>query len=406
MKKEEDLTLGTPIFRIIFHIDLNAFFASCETTLRPELQKLPLAITGEKSSKRGIVVTANYVARQYGVHSAMPLMQAKKKCPSLVVVAANFDLYRKISQQFIDLLHTYSDKVEKASIDEAYVDVTHLYHQVHPLLLAQQIQARILNELKIGCSIGIAPNKFLAKMASDMKKPNGITVLRKRDLPKMLWPLPIEEMFGIGKASSPKLKQLGINTINDLVHYKDVEKIEQLFGRHALKWIEDAKGNDQTPINPNKYEVPSSIGHSTTFAKDYCFDEEIKAEAKRMCIKTSNRLKRYQLYAKTISIQLKDNTFKQITRSKTVEVPIQTVSEIYPIIEELFEEHWEGQPLRLVGVNTTNLVSTNKVTQQLNLFNYQSFATEEKLNQTLQKIKTKHGNHLIQKGIQKGQKNK
>ncbi len=406
MKKEEDLTLGTPIFRIIFHIDLNAFFASCETTLRPELQKLPLAITGEKSSKRGIVVTANYVARQYGVHSAMPLMQAKKKCPSLVVVAANFDLYKKISQQFIDLLHTYSDKVEKASIDEAYVDVTHLYHQVHPLLLAQQIQARILNELKIGCSIGIAPNKFLAKMASDMKKPNGITVLRKRDLPKMLWPLPIEEMFGIGKASSPKLKQLGINTIHDLVHYKDVEKIEQLFGRHALKWIEDAKGNDQTPINPNKYEVPSSIGHSTTFAKDYCFDEEIKAEAKRMCIKTSNRLKRYQLYAKTISIQLKDNTFKQITRSKTVEVPIQTVSEIYPIIEELFEEHWEGQPLRLVGVNTTNLVSTNKVTQQLNLFNYQSFATEEKLNQTLQKIKTKHGKHLIQKGIQKGQKNK
>lgn len=404
MKKEEDLTLGMPIFRIIFHIDLNAFFASCETTLRPELENLPLAISGEKSSKRGIVTTANYVARQFGVHSAMPLMQAKKKCPSLVVVPANFDLYRKISQQFIELLQTYSDQVEKASIDEAYVDVTHLYHQIHPVKLAQQIQMRIQNELKIGCSIGIAPNKFLAKMASDMKKPNGITVLRKRDLPSVLWPLPIEEMFGVGKASSLKLKQLGINTIEDLVHYKEVEKIEQLFGRHGLKWIENGKGNDQTPINPNKYEVPSSIGHSTTFTKDYCFDEEIKKEAKRMCIKTSNRLKRYQLYAKTISIQLKDHTFKQITRSKTVEIPIQHVDEIYSIIEELFEEHWEGQPLRLVGVNTTNLVSTNKVTQQLNLFNYQSFAAEEKLNQTLQKIKTKHGNHLIQKGIQKGKK--
>ena len=396
--------MGTPIFRIIFHIDLNAFFASCETILRPELQNLPLAITGEKSSKRGIVVTANYVARQYGVHSAMPLMQAKKKCPHLVVASANFDLYRKISQQFIQLLHEYSDQVEKASIDEAYVDVTHLYQEIHPLHLAQQIQQRIFNELKIGCSIGVAPNKFLAKMASDMKKPNGITVLRKRDLPHILWPMPIEEMFGVGKASSPKLKQLGINTIGDLVHYKDVDKIEQLFGHHALKWIENAKGNDQNPINPNKYEVPSSIGHSTTFSKDYCFDEEIKAEAKRMCIKTSNRLKKYGLYAKTISIQLKDTSFKQITRSQTVQVPIQSVNELYPIIEELFDEHWEGQALRLIGVNTTNLVNTNKVTQQLNLFNYQSFASEEKLNQTIQQIKTKHGTHLIQKGIQKGQK--
>ena len=396
--------MGTPIFRIIFHIDLNAFFASCETILRPELQNLPLAITGEKSSKRGIVVTANYVARQYGVHSAMPLMQAKKKCPHLVVASANYDLYRKISQQFIQLLHEYSDQVEKASIDEAYVDVTHLYQEIHPLHLAQQIQQRIFNELKIGCSIGVAPNKFLAKMASDMKKPNGITVLRKRDLPHILWPMPIEEMFGVGKASSPKLKQLGINTIGDLVHYKDVDKIEQLFGHHALKWIENAKGNDQNPINPNKYEVPSSIGHSTTFSKDYCFAEEIKAEAKRMCIKTSNRLKKYGLYAKTISIQLKDTSFKQITRSQTVQIPIQSVNELYPIIEELFDEHWEGQALRLIGVNTTNLVNTNKVTQQLNLFNYQSFASEEKLNQTIQQIKTKHGTHLIQKGIQKGQK--
>lgn len=396
--------MGTPIFRIIFHIDLNAFFASCETILRPELQNLPLAITGEKSSKRGIVVTANYVARQYGVHSAMPLMQAKKKCPHLVVASANFDLYRKISQQFIQLLHEYSDQVEKASIDEAYVDVTHLYQEIHPLHLAQQIQQHIFNELKIGCSIGVAPNKFLAKMASDMKKPNGITVLRKRDLPHILWPMPIEEMFGVGKASSPKLKQLGINTIGDLVHYKDVDKIEQLFGHHALKWIENAKGNDQNPINPNKYEVPSSIGHSTTFSKDYCFAEEIKAEAKRMCIKTSNRLKKYGLYAKTISIQLKDTSFKQITRSQTVQIPIQSVNELYPIIEELFDEHWEGQALRLIGVNTTNLVNTNKVTQQLNLFNYQSFASEEKLNQTIQQIKTKHGTHLIQKGIQKGQK--
>ena len=260
-----------PIFRIIFHIDLNAFFASCEIARRPELKDVPVAITGEKSSKRGIVTTANYVARKYGVSSAMPLVQAKRKCPNLVVIAANFNLYKQVSRQFLDLLHTYTDQVEKASIDEAYLDVTALFQEggVHPVQLALQMQQRIFNELKIGCSVGIGPNKFLAKMASDMKKPNGITVLRKRDLPQLLWPRPIEEMFGVGKASAPKLKQLGIQTIGDLVHFHEVERLEWLFGSQALKWIEHARGEDLSIVDPQRYEVPSSIGHSTTFSKDY-----------------------------------------------------------------------------------------------------------------------------------------
>lgn len=397
--------MGEPIFRIIFHIDLNAFFASCETILHPELKVKPLVITGEKNSKRGIVVTANYEARKYGIHSAMPLMQAMKKCPHLMVAPVRFDLYRKISNQFMKILQEYSPLVEKASIDEAYIDVTHHYQQnAHPLALAQHIQERITNELQIGCSIGVAPNKFLAKMASDMKKPNGITVLRKRDLQTMLWPLPIEEMFGVGRASAPKLKQMGIFTIGDLVRIEDEEKYQQLFGKQALKWIEDAKGEDKSPINPHKYEELSSIGHSTTFPKDYSFEIELKQQAKLMCFKTANRLKQHGFYAKTVTLQMKETNFKQISRSKTVTVPVQTVEELYVIIEELFDEHWDGIPLRLIGVNTTNLVKTKKVTEQLNLFNYQNFAEEEKLNQTLNKIKTKHGESIISKGIKKGEK--
>lgn len=395
-----------PIFRIIFHIDLNAFFASCEIAKRPELKALPVAVTGEKSSKRGIVTTANYVARSYGVHSAMPLLQAKKKCPQLVVLAADFKLYRQISRQFMNLLHEYTNQVEKASIDEAYLDVTALFHEekMHPLQLAQTIQQRLLAELKIGCSIGIAPNKFLAKMASDMKKPNGITILRKRDLPHLLWPQPIEEMFGIGKASAPKLKKLGIETIGDLVHYQEVEKLEWMFGHQLLKWVENARGEDHSPVDPTRYEVPSSIGHSTTFFKDYYFEQEIKEEAKKMCLKTANRLKSYGLYAKTVTLQLKDATFKQTTRSLTLTKPIQHINELYPLIEELFDEHWEGQPLRLIGVYTTNLVHTNKVKEPLTLFNYQSFVEEGKIKQTMEEIKNKYGADLIQKGFQKGRK--
>lgn len=395
--------MGTRTFRIIFHIDLNAFFASCETILYPELKHKPLVITGEKNSKRGIVVTANYEARKYGIHSAMPLTQAKKKCSSLIVAPTRFDLYRKISRQFIQILQDYSPLVEKASIDEAYVDVTHHYQHIHPLQLAQQIQQRVAQELQIGCSIGIAPNKFLAKMASDMKKPNGITVLRKRDLKTILWPLPIEDMFGVGKASAPKLKQMGVFTIGDLAKIEDVEKLQQLFGKQALKWLEEARGDDQAPVNPQKYEELSSIGHSTTFPRDYSFEIEIKQQAKFMCIKTANRLKQHGVYAKTISLQMKEANFKQLTRSKTVTIPIQTVEELYAIIEELFDEYWEGQPLRLIGVNTFNLVKSNKVTEQLNLFNYQNFAQEEKLNQTLNQIKNKHGKTIISKGIKKGE---
>ena len=396
--------MGEPLFRIIFHIDLNAFFASCEMVKRPDLKDKPLVITGEKNSKRGIVTTANYVARKFGIHSAMPLLQAKKKCPQLVVLPANFDLYRQTSQHFIRILKAYTPLVEKASIDEAYLDVTDCFKSIHPVELAQQIQQRIATELQIGCSIGIAPNKFLAKMASDMKKPNGITILRKRDLPNLLWPYPIEEMHGIGKASAPKLKKLGIETIGDLASYEDVNKLEQVFGRHSLKWIDDAKGDDQTPVDPHRYDTLSSIGHSTTFPKDYSFEFEIKNQAKLMCFKTANRLKQHQVFAKTITLQLKYSNFKQVSRSKTVDIPLQTADELYLVIEELFDEHWTGAPVRLIGVSTANFSKTRKVTEQLNLFNYQSFASEETLNQTLYQIKNKYGETIISKGLKKGEK--
>lgn len=396
--------MGEPIFRIIFHIDLNAFFASCEMVKRPDLKAKPLVITGRKNSKRGIVVTSNYEARKFGVYSAMSLQQALKQCPKLVVLPANYELYRQTSSKFMSILKSYTPLVEKASIDEAYLDVTEFYQQIHPIALAHQIQKQIATELQIGCSIGIAPNKFLAKMASDMKKPNGVTVLRKRDLENLLWHLPIEQMHGIGKASAPKLKHLGIETIGDLAKYQDLGRLEQLFGKHSLKWVENALGDDFTPVNPERYETLSSIGHSTTFATDYSFDLEIKKQAKLMCQKTANRLKQHRVFAKTISLQLKYANFKQISRSHTVEVPLQTTEELYAVIEELFDEHWTGDPVRLVGVSTANFTNTKKVSEQLTLFNYQSFTAEETLNQTVYRIQNKFGENIISKGIKKGEK--
>ena len=184
--------------QIIFHIDLNAFFASAEVAMNPSLKGKPLVISG--NNRRSIVTTASYEARKYGIHSAMPLFKAKELCRHLIVRPVNFDLYRKLSQSFFDLIASYSSILEIASIDECYVDFTDYVQKqnIHPYLLAYELQQRVWQELHLSCSIGIAPNKFMAKMASDMKKPMGITILNRKNYKELLWPLDIADMFGIG----------------------------------------------------------------------------------------------------------------------------------------------------------------------------------------------------------------
>ena len=198
-------------YKVIFHVDLNAFFASCEMAQNPALKKVPLGIGGRKD--RGVLTTANYEARKYGVSSAMPVMEARRLCPNLEVLPVNFPLYEKYSNIFFDLLSEYSDTIEKGSIDEGYLDMTNPKVDKHPLELAKEIQTRLLEEHDLPVSIGVAPNMFLAKMASNMKKPLGVTVLRRRDIEEKLWPLPIEAMHGIGKKTYPDLKLIGIQTI-------------------------------------------------------------------------------------------------------------------------------------------------------------------------------------------------
>jgi DNA polymerase-4 len=184
-------------YRIIFHVDLNAFYASCEEAIDPSLKSHPIGIA--KNSDRGILTTANYAARKFGVSSAMNVYEAKKRCLHIKIIPPNFALYEAYSDQFFTYLRTFTDQIEPASIDEGYLDLTNDLNGKHPLDIAKEIQETLLNQYQLPVSIGIAPNMFLAKMASDMKKPLGITVLRKRDIQEKLWPLPIEKMFGIGK---------------------------------------------------------------------------------------------------------------------------------------------------------------------------------------------------------------
>ena len=200
--------------RIYFHVDLNAFFASAEILRDPSLKGKPIVVSGQ--TKRSVVSTASYEARAYGIHSAMSIILAKKLCPDLEIIEGHYSYYHSLSDEFMTIVRSFSPYMEKASIDECYVDVTDVIQQYkHPLDLAVLLQKAIYQKTGLGCSIGIGPNLFLAKMASDMKKPMGITVLRIRDVEAKLWPLPVHKMRGIGRKTLPKVEALGIKTIGD-----------------------------------------------------------------------------------------------------------------------------------------------------------------------------------------------
>jgi DNA polymerase-4 len=327
---------------------------------------VPIGIGGK--SDRGVLTTANYVARQFGVKSAMSVVEAKRLCPSLVVLPTNFELYHKYSDAFFDLLHEYTDTIEKGSIDEGYLDMTNHVENKHPLDIAKEIQERLLEEVGLPVSIGIAPNMFLAKMASDMKKPMGITVLRKRDVNEKLWPLPIETMFGIGKKTYPNLKLMGIHTIGDLVKEKDNPKLKLALGNRTEEFINKAFGNDQRQVEPHRYIDMKSIGNSNTYERDIIEYSEAVEKLQALTTKVTERLKDDGSDAKTISIQVRYNDFSQINRSMTLEHYTDNYYDILEVVERLFEENQSDLPIRLLGVSVSNLIESSQNFRQLNIF--------------------------------------
>ena len=384
-------------YKVIFHIDLNAFFASCEIAEDPNLKNIPIGIGG--SSDRGVLTTANYEARKYGIKSGMSGVEARRLCPKLLILPVNFDLYNKYSNIFFNLLHEYTDLIEKGSIDEGYLDMTDDCSEVHPLEIAKEIQERLLNEHKLPVSIGVAPNMFLAKMASDMKKPLGITVLRKRDLKEKLWPLPIEDMFGIGKKTYPNLKLIGINTIGDLVNYKDLRKLNLVLGNRTDHFLDLAKGYDKRIVTPDRYVDMKSIGTSSTYLSDIYEYQKALTNLSKLTQKVTNRLIEDESVSKTISIQVRYNDFSQINRSFTLDFYTDNFYEIYKVVERLFDENPSDLPIRLLGVSLSNLIPTENNVKQINIFDVPKETTkEETVLRLINTINDTYGNKLIKRG--------
>ena len=364
--------------KIIMHIDLNAFFATAEEARNPSLRGKPI-IVGHPG-RRGVVSTANYEARKYGVHSAMPTFEALEKCPSLIIVPCDFAYYEMLSNSFFTLLKRLTPLVEPASIDEGYVDMTEvLSKESDPVAYLKNLQNEIFSELELKCSIGIAPTKFLAKMASDLKKPMGITICRRRDIANLLYPLPIESFWGIGRRTSPRLRELGIDTIGDFKKKcdEDDSKTMETLGKFYFTAKEWVNGGGDDDVDPTPFD-PKSIGRTETLQADTNDYEEIVYKIQELSREVASAAVRERKKGKTVSIVVKDPDFRSHDKSITMKTATNDYDDIFDKATELYEKHFLGKVIRLIGVSLSGLIDPTKETVQMSFWNYQDFEQMDK----------------------------
>ncbi len=352
--------------RVIFHIDINAFFASAHLIEDPSLEGKPVVVC--RDVQGSVVTTASYEARKFGVGSAMPLSHAKRLCPDLVVVELDFELYTELSEAFVEIIRSYSPMVQQASIDEVYVDVTDAIKEYkRPLDLATSIQKTILEELRLPVSIGVAPNKFLAKMASDMEKPLGISVLRIREVESKLWPLPIEEMHGIGKKTVPRLKALNVHTIGDLNNVS-FDQLRVILGNRAQVFIDYANGRGSNQLDLSN--STKSIGQSQTFAQAIYDYDELREKILHEIKELERRAKASQLMGKTIQFSIRFEDMKTHARSITLDKYLNNQDEILERVMSLYAEFEadDHSGVNFISVGLANLKETENIEEQLDLF--------------------------------------
>lgn len=357
------------------HIDLNAFFATAETIIHPEYEGKPIVVG--RDGRRGIVTTASYEARKYGIRSAMPIFKAKELCPNVIIIPGHYDLYERLSKEFFSYVATYSSIIQVASIDECYVDMTDALKNVKDInAYLKELQDGLFNKTKLKCSIGIAPTKFLAKMASDMKKPMGITIIRRKDIANILYPLPIESMFGIGKKTAPHLRNIGIKTIGDLktANQLELKKILGKFYYTCMDWI-DGKGSD---IVETEESDPKSIGNSRTFEHNTDNYEEIKKMIKYLCMMVSKRAKEEEKLGTTVQVTVKTTDFKLHTKSMTKNKAFNSYDILQEVALQIYDKMSIEGPIRLIGVTLQNLESIQDIKYQMSLFDYQVHEEEAK----------------------------
>ncbi|MBU7031087.1 MAG: DNA polymerase IV [Theionarchaea archaeon] len=338
--------------RTIVHVDMDAFYAACEIRENPQLRGIPVIIGGDPLKGRGVVTTCSYEAREYGIHSAMPIVQAYERCPHGIYLRPHFSLYSTISNNIMEILKEFSDVFQRASIDEAYLDASRrVFHYENAYVFGKTIRDTIFEREGISCSVGIAPNKSVAKIASDLEKPGGITVVSEEDLFSFLRPLPVEKISGVGKKTKEILNQNAIKTIKDL-EMAEVRTLTRLLGKSG-KWLWlVAHGKDDRPVGYRG--IIKSMGKEHTFSRDTKNIQDIHATLAWIADRLMDRLEKRNTAFKTVTLKVRLKGFETHTKSKTLPFHTHSSEILSSLACEMFEQ-FRGRYVRLIGIRLTNL---------------------------------------------------
>ena len=399
--------------KIIFHIDVNSAFLSwtalhkLKENSEIDIRTIPAIIGGDQSRRHGIVLAKSVPAKEYGIVTAEPIAQAIRKCPNLIIEAPDHQLYADYSKAMMQLLLEYTPDLEQISVDECFLDFTPIAnHYSSAQAAALQIQKQIKEQLGFTVNIGIAPNKLLAKMASDFQKPDRIHTLFADEIPLKMWPLPVGELYGVGKASAARLSALGIKTIGELAH-AEINFLTSHFKSHGKHMHDSANGLDDSPVDSSEREV-KGVGNSTTLRSDITSFEAAAPILLKLAESVGKRLRQKTQLAHAITVEIKYNTFETASHQMTLATSTNITDVIYQCACTLFKELWNQQPIRLLGIRTTKLESADTPVQ-LSIFDLASATDQEttsapnrekqqRLDAALDSLRQKHGPNAVVRG--------
>lgn len=383
---------------MILHIDMDAFYAAVEQLDDPQLKGKCVIVGG--LSSRSVVSAASYEARKFGVHSAMPMYQARKKCPHGVFIRPRMKRYKEFSKKIMSLLSEYSPLVEPVSIDEAYVDVTGC-ERLHgdPVKIAASIKQKIKGEFNLTCSVGVGPNKFIAKIASDLEKPDGLSAIMPDQVPQFLDRLPVRKVPGVGKTRRLQLDRMGIKSLGDVKKYSR-EIIVNRLGKFGRRILALADGIDDSPVITD--DSSKSVSTEETFGEDIDDKDLLNKFILQQSESVAAQLRQAGVKAKTITLKIKHADFKQITRSVTLPTPTQSSKTIHLAASKLLAAYRIKTKVRLIGVGASGLVS-GSVPVQMGIFEKENIARRhwEKVDRAVDSITKKYGQKVVKRGTLK-----
>ena len=388
--------------QLIFHVDVNSAFLSWEAARRvaageDDLRLIPSAIGGDRDKRTGVILAKSLPAKKFGVTTGEPVAMALRKCPQLVLAKPDFRLYTKNSRAFIEICRRYAPVVEQVSIDECFLDMTgtHLLYP-DPVAIARTIKDTIFSELGFTVNIGIAPNKLLAKMASDFEKPDKVHTLLAQEIPQKLWPLPVRELCSVGRKTAEKLNAARIRTIGDLAN-SDPAHIQKLVGIKMGKLIHDyANGIDHSPVLAEP-EAVKGYGNSTTLEQDVTTTAQANKILLALCDSVASRMRSDGKRCSCVTVTIRGNDFRNRSHQRKLPEPTDVTAEVFTLSRDLFAELWDGHtPLRLLGVTLGDV--SDDSTEQISLFRDERKDRARKLDQTVDALRSKFGVAAISRG--------